>query len=157
MPRRHNCVHAAAHFEHVDIFGALEHAEAVRSVGNQAGPLKGAVLVDACQVDAANVARPDHGGVRVAAHLEHVDVAGAVGATAGRAGRLEGAVFVDADQLDAAVPRGHGGVRAAAHLERVDCLYVVHCEAARAAAGRAGRLEGAVLVDAYQLDAACSE
>ena len=138
IPRRHHRVRAAAHLERVDIFGAPEHAEAVGSVGSPACRLEGAVLVDAGQQDAAAVAdRPDHGGVRVAAHLEHVDGAGAVEprkaarAAVCRAGRPEGAVLVDADQLEGAVvvPRDNGCVCVSAHLERVDCLYVAHRKA----------------------------
>ena len=121
--------------------------------------------MDAYQQDAVVAARrgvrPEHCNVHVAAHLEHVGGAGAVerreaaGAAVGRAGRLKAAVLVDADQLDGAVavPRGHGGVRVAAHLESIDGTGEAKGEAAGAVGRRAGRLEGAVIVDANQLDA----
>ena len=129
----------------------------------RAGRLEGAVLVDADQLDGAAAVPRGHGGVRVAAHLESIDGTGeaqgeAAGAVRRRVGRLEGAVLVDADQLDAVDPkesaRGHHGVRAVAHLEHVDGVGATeHVEAAGAVKRRVGRLEGAVLVDAHQLDA----
>ena len=128
------------------------------AVGGRADRLEGAVFVDAGQLNAVvGMPRGRH-GVRVAAHLKHVDGVGAVQrieaakAVGGRAGRLEGAVFVDAYQLDAAwTVRGrHGGVRVAAHLECVDVAGAVQREAAGAVGRRAGRLEGAVTVDADQ-------
>ena len=132
--RGHRGVCAAAHLEHVGCAGGAQQAKSVGTVGDRAGRLEGAVLVDAGKQHALVVGRyawrPDHGNMQAAAHLERVGGDGAVerreaaGAAVGRAGRLEGAVLVDADQLDGAVavPRGHGGVRGAAHLERVDGL-----------------------------------
>ena len=126
------------------------------AVGGRGDRLERAVLVDAGQLDGVARVPRGHHGVPAAAHLERVDGAGAAqrvkaaGAAVGRTGRLEGTVFVDADQLDGAgaVPRGHGGVRAAAHLERVDAVGAAQrVKAAGAAGRRAGRLEGAVLVD----------
>ena len=149
-------------------------------MGRRGDRLKGAVSVDADQLDAIVVLRDDH-GVPVAAHFKRVDVPGALerveggarrrrggrrgGRRVGRRGggvgcrcdRLKGAVSADARKMDAVVgmPCGHHCVHAAAHLERVDGAGAIEdVEAAGSVGRRAGRLERAVTVDADQLDAA---
>ena len=89
---------------------------------------------------------------------EPVKAARAVG---GRPGREHGSVAcADADQLDAAaaggefVARGDRGVRGAAELERGDAVGILELvKAARAVDRRSAGLQGAVFVDADQLDA----
>ena len=194
--RGHHGVRFVAHLQHVDGVGAVERVEAGGAVGRRGDRLKGAVFVDADQLDAVVVLRDDH-GVPVAAHFERVNVPSALerveggarrrrgwrrgggrvrrrgggrvrrrgggrgkqrgGAVGCRCDRIEGAVPADARQLDAVVgmPCGHHCVHVAAHLKGVDCGGAIEdVEAVGAVGRRAGRLEGAVSVDADQLDAA---
>ena len=75
--RSHHGVRAVAHLKHVDGVGATEPVEAVGAVDRRTGRLEGAVFVYAYQLDAV-VLLCDHHGVCAAAHLECVDIFGAV-------------------------------------------------------------------------------
>ena len=191
----HHGVRFVAHLQHVGGVGAVERVEAAGAVGRRGDRLKGAVFVDADQLDAVVVLRDDH-GVPVAAHFERVNVPSALerveggarrrrggrrggwrvrrrggwrvrrrggwrgkqrgGAVGCRCDRIEGAIPADACQLDAVVgmPCGHHCVYAATHFERVDGAGAIEdVEAVGAVGRRSRRREGAVFVDADQLDA----
>ena len=124
--RGYHRVHDAARLERVHGSGGIERVEAGDAVGRRAGRLKGAVPVYADQLDAA--------------------------AHAPRRGRRQ--VNEGIPPWTVRVPvRGHSNVRAAAHLERVDAVGGAECiEAGSAVDRRAGRLNGAVLVDAGKED-----
>ena len=102
-------------------------APACAAVDHRAGRLKGAVAVDADQLDGVVVVRR-HGGVRIAVSrvkgcdagraVERVKAARAVEC---RVYGLEGAVVVHLDQLDGVVQeRRHNYKRLVAHAQHVD-------------------------------------
>ena len=128
--------------------------------GGQAGRPEGAVVVYADQLDGA-VRIAGHYGVRVPVKGKGVDVRRVVEPDKGpvaverRVRGLECAVVVYADQLDGVGCLGGGdGVRVAAVQGKgVDGLGAAErVKAARAVDGGVRGLEGAVVVDADQLD-----
>ena len=139
-------------------------ARKIGAVGRRRVDRHGARRGQPDHLDAAVVAR-GHGGVCLAARLEGGDRLGAgervkaAVAVARRAGGLERAVGEYADQLDAAVARrDHDRVRRPAHLEGVGLArrgkLVKVADALERVDGRAGGLQGAVGVDADELDGA---
>ena len=147
----------------------VERGDVARAVERQAGVvgavfaerparLQGAVSADAHQLDAVVVVPRDE-GVRGAAQAERGDAVRAVelqgGVVAERPARLQRAVSADAHQLDAVVAGrcGDQGVRLAVHVEGGDAAGAVEHQGG-VVAERPARLQGAVCVDAHQLDAA---
>ena len=162
-------VHAAAHPEHGYILGKVKRVEPVRAVRRRASCGKGAVRVDADQLEAV-VGLRGRDGIVKAAHLERGHAGGAAKClesarpVRGRAVVRYGAVRVDADQLEAAgLASGYNGAgRAVAAVPagpaavRSEHVYVVgsgEYESAGPVGGRAVVHKGAVREDADQLEA----
>ena len=147
--------------EHVHAAGAVEYQGRVAALGERVGSLEGVVVaVHADQLDSVAAIR-GHDGVRAVAYGKGVDVMGAADRAKARGARRAARgvcgqnVPVHAYKLGALTVRRRDRVRAVAYGKGVDADGAA--KAQRAAVGqRAGRLEGAVLVHAQQLDAAAA-
>ena len=132
----------------------MYHVKAVVAPGRRGGGGKGAVGVDAHQLDSVvrvNVASGAGSLVRgrdcvpLAAHCKGVnchdmgDLVKAAGAVDGIVDGIQGAAGADPDQLDrAALRRRRNGVPCAVHLKGVDVRCAAERKVSRAVDGRAG-------------------
>ena len=157
--RGHKGVRLAANVKGVDLVRAGKGIKAALAVGRRAAGGKGAVGVDADQLDAL-VALCGRNGVRLAVHFKRVHANGAGKLVKAallvrrRAAKGQRSVGVDADQLEGvAAPRRPNDVRVAARLKGAKIPQVSKAAKAGVAVARRGvGNKGAVGKDADQLD-----